>query len=673
MPKSYASTIPVRPASQKALDAAAVRAIAQAAVSVELFTIPLYMTALYSIQGTHEINSAGATWYKGRCWPGMDTSISFTTNSFYFNLTFSVFIDEMLHLEMAANIANAIGQAPNFQDPALQNSNGTWVCYGPAKSVIPHIIDLKDTISLQNVAVNLGPLNDSQLQLFKAIEEDDQTARQNIQASKIGNYFPTVPFATWTETNQVLPMFGTISCMYDCLATYLELQYDDGTTLWDYVYTPGSLQRDLFNYQTDASGGHPQSEYPKFNTALPATVTSAQALSMVQDMMTAITDQGEGSTSIPRQELITKTRALMADQVQRAKMKSLIQDPNPFVNDTYQPDPAALDADYPSYDENGDQEAESRDSFARVMSGGLTHYERFSLMSPTLPDLVTWDLWYAKGNTWTPEMLVTSSYDPNTPSTLPTPQAVADALNALRADSATYQPMLNSAVIGSILGMTSVLTSYWADPSVSFPSPAMSGTSNRMIMFWSVYGTAPDLTIPIPAGPATGLWNACQGISIPAASGTNACGVLADYHSCIGSNTCAARGGCGFVQSVNGGGGCGGSAKAKVGGANNLCGGPTPPTTMYTAPGNNKCQSFGGCAVPISASQVYTKSGTMQLYTFDAQGNSTPLSTMPFTAGDLVHDVAYKAFTTVMAAEGKTVPATPPAPNLIRTAFPPST
>ena len=37
----------------------------------------------------------------------------------------------------------------------------------------------------------------------------------------------------------------------------------------------------------------------------------------------------------------------------------------------------------------------------------------------------------------------------------------------------------------------------------------------------------------------------------------------------------------------------------------------------YSAPGDNKCATFGGCAVPISASQLFPKSGTMDL--FDVQ------------------------------------------------------
>ena len=55
-----------RPASNKFTDIAALKAIAQAAIDVELFTIPLYMTSLYSIEGMHQINGAGNELYLGR-------------------------------------------------------------------------------------------------------------------------------------------------------------------------------------------------------------------------------------------------------------------------------------------------------------------------------------------------------------------------------------------------------------------------------------------------------------------------------------------------------------------------------------------------------------------------------------------------------------------------------
>src|SRR5689334_11145057 len=108
MPVLGTAPLPIKDRDLKhlATDTAAVRAIAQAAVSVELFTIPLYMNTMYSIYGTHQINSkghqdtsAGVPYYKGRQWPGMSTTAhAETPNEKAFNLIFSVFIQEMLHL-----------------------------------------------------------------------------------------------------------------------------------------------------------------------------------------------------------------------------------------------------------------------------------------------------------------------------------------------------------------------------------------------------------------------------------------------------------------------------------------------------------------------------------------------------------------------------------------------
>src|SRR5215204_6611333 len=89
-----------RPATNKDTDKAALQAIAQAAIDVELFTLPLYMVSMYSIQGMHQITSKENNFYQGRLWPGAaparDPDAS--PNAAAFNHFFSIFIDEMLHL-----------------------------------------------------------------------------------------------------------------------------------------------------------------------------------------------------------------------------------------------------------------------------------------------------------------------------------------------------------------------------------------------------------------------------------------------------------------------------------------------------------------------------------------------------------------------------------------------
>src|SRR4051812_31828005 len=104
-----------RPVSYKEIDEKALHAVVQSAVNVELFTIPLYMTSLYSLHGMHEINSKDSNFYEGRIWPGMAASAHpKTANENAFNAVFSVFVAEMLHLQIISNLAKVVGYDPKF-------------------------------------------------------------------------------------------------------------------------------------------------------------------------------------------------------------------------------------------------------------------------------------------------------------------------------------------------------------------------------------------------------------------------------------------------------------------------------------------------------------------------------------------------------------------------------
>ncbi len=647
----------------KDLDAAALRAVAQAAVDVELFTIPLYMTSLYSIQGMHPITGKGNDFYKGRLWPGTkSTADPQSANEKAFNIVFSVFIQEMLHLQMAGNMATVIGVSPDFTSAALQDPSHGWPCYGPANSVIPNIIDLKDT-TYEDVPVDVGPLDETRLRLFLAIEQKEKDAEAAIKPGKESAYFPNVPFPDWTEDHQVLPMFGTIGWMYQCYYDYLSLPYDDGTKLWDHVFTPGAVQNDLFN--NFSSPGHPMREFMGFETTI-ATTESAIAFEQMVSMMDAITDQGEGS-------LIERRPAMLKAVLPR-----------------YQPNEDALKSDYPSYDDKGGQ-IPSADAAARFGNDGRDHFERFEEVRALLPEIVTWDMWL-KTNRWSALDLVSKDYDGSNPYDLPTPDELADALNAMKADPAS-PALLSRAAIGAIAGVTTVLNHYWTPPRsgpVQFPFPSMVGSGDRMSIAWAVLGLTPDLSTPAEPAPAALPGHACQGLALDGA-GVNACAAVADFHSCRGSNTCRALGGCGFVQATTGGGscgggggggGCGGSLAAtavSMRSFGGLCGGPPPPPSkLYSAPSDNACAGLGGCAVPISASQIFPSQGVMQLYDFEpgqkaGDLKSVPIGTMRYHQGEKVHDVAYRAYLKVMENRKQPAPAEPPKPDTLRLVFPPST
>ncbi|WP_244099406.1 ferritin-like protein [Burkholderia gladioli] len=679
-----------RDLSHLAADQAALRALVQAAVNVELFTVPIYMCAMKSIQGTHAINAKDISYYQGRVWPGRSIGqipaappVELANQTAY-NLLFSVFIDEMLHLQMAANLCSALGVKPNFNSPALQDEQYNWICYGPDKTVIPHIIDLRDLkpnpVNPVPAAVDLTALTPSQTALFEIIEQDHATALASIKPST--GYFPTVPFDGWTaqSTEVDLPMFGTIGWMYYCLLQYTNIAYTDGQTLWEKCFAGALGQRDLFNSK---SSGHPMAEYP----GMPSQITFTGALDahiQAMLMMWAICDQGEGGIDWDT------IQAFIGKVQQRANQRRMaLAAANANVLVQFQPSQPALEADYPSYSDTGTREPHSDDATARVPNGTLNHFERFHKIAEQLGSLRTWQHWHQAGNSWSASMLTTADYDPaKAPTNIPTPEAVAAALNELKTGmpSAT----LDNVVQGALAGITTVLSSSWGDTTVPFPFPSMVGSGDRMALYWAVYGSAPSLR-EASAASGTGtqgeaLMHACQSLALDGSGGD--CAAQAVYHSCKGSNHCATQGGCGFVQSVNGGGNCSQSA-----GSAGSCGHPSTMAsgkggcgapTLYSAPADNRCNGFGGCAVPISASQLYPSSGTMQLFDFKADGTPEPLTstegdatvivTLDFAVGDSVYDVAWGALEKVWAHRNPGQPApAKPLPTTLRIALPPST
>ena len=719
-----------RNTSFKDTDKSALYAIAQAAVNVELFTIPLYMTSLYSLQGTHQITGQN-NFYQGRLWPGMSTTADARTgNEKAFNAIFSVFIAEMLHLQLASNICKAIGLAPTYTSSALQNSNFGWTCYGADNTVIPHILDLKDTKSYSDIKVTLGPVNKNQVELFLAIEESEDLAEDEITDKS--KYFPEVPFAGWkiTDTEDDLPLFGSIGFMYLSLFKYLNITYTDNTTLWDYVFQSKSLQQDVFN-----STDNHTPEYPEMSATVTAT-NADQALMQVIDMIQGITDQGEGKGVLP--DLKKAAVRLLKNPLKSSLLTN-------EVKKNFRPDAEALEKDYPSYNDKGEQQPKSRDAAARMKYGQIDHYETFAEVKKLLEakELLTWEEWHAAGNKWSADLLQTKDYAQNH-YPIPPAEDIAGALNRLKeTDTEANFKMFSQVVAGAIKGVTTVLNDYWNGKAKSFPFPSMAGSGDRMSICWAIFGRTPDLSLGVPAKTAGILYHACQGLNLDANNpgDPNNCAALQVYHTCKGSNTCAAEGGCGFVQSVAGGGSCGGSgsscgqsgkpqdinskkkmvamthtgnptlhASAGAGcgapsqsssgcGAPSsgssgcgapkhdkvLCGGSTPTGPVYySAPSDNRCASYGGCAVPISASQMFPNppvptdpknptEGRMEVFNFNGtQFQPTSINTMAYQAGELVYDVAWNAYIAVLQERQRPIPAKPK-PSDLRLAFPPST
>ncbi|RYZ43910.1 MAG: hypothetical protein EOP49_27635, partial [Sphingobacteriales bacterium] len=485
-------------------DQEAVRAIIQAAVNVELFTIPLYMATLYSIQGTHQVTGANNV-YQGRLWPGLAPSFrpgsglssNIPENEKAFNTIFSVFVEEMLHLQMASNLANIMGVTPVFTQLSPAEGNFAWTCYSNDSTTIPFIVDFKDCkdeynqVKYNNIRVKLDDLNLTQNDLFLAIEAPEAEARERLKDEARSKYFPVAPFADWKE-NDPLPMFGSIGQMYQCLWDYINITYADGTNLWETMYSAGALQRDLFN---NSSTGHPYREYQGIETTVEGWLPE-KAKEIVFKLICAITDQGEGADI--KEEIEKNYPYLRALNLGPHQGNGLLQAVQP-VN---QASEKGLQADYPSYNDKGTQlpPAQSTHAYARTVDGAKDHYERFEEIRDDLNagKIVTWPTWH-KNNSWAADNLKTADYGLNQ-YPLPKAEDIAAALNRLNNPvkdgtnqpdpdkrAASYKQFCQIAT-GAIAGITTVLDQYWADQSVGFPFPSMGGSGDRLMMCWAVFG-----------------------------------------------------------------------------------------------------------------------------------------------------------------------------------------
>ncbi|MCI5121244.1 MAG: hypothetical protein D3908_08660, partial [Candidatus Electrothrix sp. AUS4] len=109
---------------------------AQAAVAVEFYTLPFYITAMCSIKEEH----CEAV-----------------------QIIRSVIMEEMLHLQLAANLCLALDTAPNFKPPQY-GSDIPYICpYNP------------ETGECAFLNATLGPLNDATLDIMLDIETPEQS------------------------------------------------------------------------------------------------------------------------------------------------------------------------------------------------------------------------------------------------------------------------------------------------------------------------------------------------------------------------------------------------------------------------------------------------------------------------------------------------------------------
>ena len=162
-----------------------VRQHAQAAVAVEFYTLPFYLTVLTSIKDTE---------------------------SPIYKAILSVAMEEMLHLQLAANLCLALGTQPDFKAPV----------YG---TPIP-FLDPTDPDTAHSALINavLGPFNSQSLQTMLDIEAPEELQDKtkdhtdpDFPYNSIGELYDALLVGIsqvgeasfpWTDTNQVIETSG---------------------------------------------------------------------------------------------------------------------------------------------------------------------------------------------------------------------------------------------------------------------------------------------------------------------------------------------------------------------------------------------------------------------------------------------------------------------------------
>jgi len=157
----------------------------QAVCNLELWTIPLYLTALSSIR-------------EDRSSIPMPPRVPDRYTSSVSRLIVSVAVQEMYHLQLAGNLSMMFGAAPRLDWPVYQGR-------------IPYVSTLPD-----GVTVALGPANDATLRLMVAVETPDRIDSPVDPGTPDVPAFPSIQYDANHEP--CYPSIGTLYSVVEQLA-----------------------------------------------------------------------------------------------------------------------------------------------------------------------------------------------------------------------------------------------------------------------------------------------------------------------------------------------------------------------------------------------------------------------------------------------------------------------
>lgn len=286
---------------------ARVREHLQNAVYLEMWTVPLYLTAAYSLDApvsakTHRPEFAPVPLKKdGK--PDFARFKQKDFNQYAFNNILSVAIQEMLHVELAANILNAVRPK---EDASLVTFTGTGRNPKPPRSApqydaVPAC--LGDAKLPRGVKLKLGNFDENAAQLFRWIETDTKLPpKYDVEAwhasyTSIGHFYTSIKYGMKACWEDLYPKGGRAQDPY---------QRDDWETAAKQAHG-GSLLAAIFMQPTsqgdskDSARLLQQVVYKDFSIKIYGSPDEARV--RAEAAMTAITVQGEGaggSQEIPK-------------------------------------------------------------------------------------------------------------------------------------------------------------------------------------------------------------------------------------------------------------------------------------------------------------------------------------------------------------------------------------
>ena len=466
------------------------RSLIGLAADVELFTIPLYMSALYSIAGTEAKSDGSVFPYMG---PSESYSLQGKASQKAYNIIYSVYIQEMLHLQLALNIGNILGvEKANLQALSypMKAEDPNWIpCLGKLGDLNPKLYP-----EFKYIKSTLGPLDRNAINLFLAIELPDEDS-----------LVPTPPIPLTCAPEDVInTTFGGIGKLYTIIMNYMDFTYPDGNSLFEHCYADATSKangnsNDIVQVNLFKNSPNSKSAYSHMTLELSENASATVASLDVKEMINAIISEGEGSN----------------------------RSNNNFVSPNYCPDKDDIPAD--------------------ALWGAFSHWARFEAVKEIFEEVETWPKWRAKRLENGPAVWRWQDLVADELAVTPAQKSLAEQRAAAWNDPST-EAQLNTILNSTFTQFLKTLNNYWNQASHGvFPFGAMQAISSRVSSVWAA-GGVPEFA-KTKSSSQTDL-HSCQGLNDAdpekgIAKGSCDC-ATAVQHACVTTNSCANQGGCGY-------------------------------------------------------------------------------------------------------------------------------